>query len=185
MLHWAPFAGFMALLLVAAVTDLRARRIPNWLTAGIAALYPVYVLTSPQPVAWPSALGLGVVVLMLGAALFARRLMGGGDVKLITSVSLWAGVAQLPLFALVTSLVGGVLALATLWYQRWAPAVDAHLAVLGINLRPRPAARAPQSGAAPAPGAPPQPGTSEPATLPYGVAIAAGGLAVAIQLFKP
>ena len=41
----------MTLLFLAAITDLRERRIPNWLNAGVAALYPVYLLLSP--VRWP------------------------------------------------------------------------------------------------------------------------------------
>ena len=85
------FAGLSTLLLLAAITDLRERRIPNWLTGGVAALYPVYLMLSPSPVAWPGALALALLVGVLGLVLFARALIGGGDVKLIAAVSLWAG----------------------------------------------------------------------------------------------
>ena len=50
MLIWLPLAGLVALLALAALIDLRERRIPNWLTGGVAALYPVYVLVSPMPI---------------------------------------------------------------------------------------------------------------------------------------
>ena len=43
---------------LAAFKDICERRIPNRLTGALAALYPVYVLVSPTPVAWPAALGL-------------------------------------------------------------------------------------------------------------------------------
>ena len=101
----------MTLLILAAITDLRERRIPNWLNAGVAALYPVYLLLSPVPVAWPGALAISLLVGLLGLVLFARELIGGGDVKLITAFSLWAGIDHFTLFALVTTLTGGVVGL--------------------------------------------------------------------------
>jgi Flp pilus assembly protein protease CpaA len=103
------FAGLLTLLALAALTDLRERRIPNWMTGGAAALYPLYVALSPTPVAWIGALGLAVLVFLLGLGLFAREIMGGGDVKLIAAISLWAGLDQFVLFALVTALAGGAL----------------------------------------------------------------------------
>jgi prepilin peptidase CpaA len=96
------FAGFLIMLGLAAFTDVCERRIPNRLTGGLAALYPVYVLVSPIPVAWPAALGLAVVVFVIGLGLFARELIGGGDVKLIAALSLWAGPEQFVWFMLVT-----------------------------------------------------------------------------------
>ena len=93
------FAGLLTLLVLAALTDLRERRIPNWLTGGVAALYPVYLAAQPDPGGlaggarprrrWSVVVGLG---------LFARELIGGGDVKLIAALSLWAGLDH---FALV------------------------------------------------------------------------------------
>jgi prepilin peptidase CpaA len=181
---WLPLAGVLALLALAALIDIRERRIPNWLTAGLAALYPLYVLASPTPVAWMVALALAVAVFMFGFVLFARQLIGGGDVKLIAIMTLWTGLDHLVLFALVTSLAGGGLALGCLWYQRWRGVIDAQLAALGWNLAPvgmrhsgSAASEATDGGASTA---------VEPAplTLPYGVAIAAGGLAVVAQLIK-
>ena len=136
MLMWLPLAGLVALLALAALIDLRERRIPNWLTGGVAALYPLYVLASPMPIAWLGALAVAAAIFMFGFVLFARQLIGGGDVKLIAAVSLWTGLEHLALFALVTSLAGGVLALGSLWYRRWHGVIDAHMAALGWNLAP-------------------------------------------------
>ncbi|HSA79194.1 MAG TPA: prepilin peptidase [Geminicoccaceae bacterium] len=177
-------AGLLTLLVLAAVTDLRERRIPNWLTGGVAALYPVYLMLSPSPVAWPSALALALLVGLLGLFLFARELIGGGDVKLIAAVTLWAGLDHVAAFALVTTLTGGILGLASLAFQRWSGLVLAHLA--GAGLAPaggrgeaaRPGAGEPCAGEAAAPIRP------APATLPYAVAIAAGGVAVIVELIK-
>jgi prepilin peptidase CpaA len=181
---WLPLAGVLALLALAALLDVRERRIPNWLTGALAALYPFYVLASPMPVAWLGALAVAATVFVFGFVLFARQLIGGGDVKLLAAMSLWTGLEHLVLFALVTSLAGGALALGSLWYQRWRGVIDAHMAALGWNLAAV-GTRHPGSAAA----GPTDDGTStamEPAplTLPYGVAIAAGGLAVVAQLIK-
>jgi Flp pilus assembly protein protease CpaA len=184
-LTWIVLASLLLLLALAALTDLRERRIPNWLNVGVAGLYPIFVLISPTPMAWLGALGAAAAVFMLGLVLFARQLIGGGDVKLIAAVTLWAGLDQLALFALVTSLVGGALALGSLWYRRWHGLIDAHMAALGWNLtsagRPRPTGSVCSKATEAAPSA----STGQASiTLPYGIAIAAGGFAVIAELMK-
>jgi prepilin peptidase CpaA len=176
LLTYLCLAAFLAMLGVAAFTDLRERRIPNRLTAGLALLYPIYVLVSPAPVAWPAALGIAAVVFLIGLGLFARDLIGGGDVKLIAALSLWAGPEHFVWFMLVTTLTGGALSLISLWYRRWGGAIEPRLAALGL-------ATAASPGAVP-PDAPQSATTASAATLPYAVAITAGGIAVLIQLLK-
>jgi prepilin peptidase CpaA len=175
------FWGLLTLLVLAALSDLRERRIPNWLTAGTAALYPVYLVLSPVPTAWLGAVGLALLIGVIGLLLFARQLIGGGDVKLIAAISLWAGLEHFAVFALVTTLTGGALALATLWLQRWNPLIQAHLAGFGLGSAGHhdAASRADEPGAS-APGS----AKPAPATLPYGIAIAVGGAAVVIELMK-
>ena len=168
------FAGFLIVLGLAAFKDISERRLPNRLTGALAALYPVYVLVSPTPVAWPAAVGLGLVVFVIGLGLFARELIGGGDVKLLAVLSLWAGPEQFVWFLLVTTLAGGALSLLALWYQRWGGLIAAHLATLGLG-----SGRAPVSPDASAGGS-----AARSATLPYGVAIAAGGIAIIIEFAK-
>jgi prepilin peptidase CpaA len=182
---WLPLAGLVALLALAALIDLRERRIPNWLTGGVAALYPLYVLASPMPIAWLGALAVAAATFMFGFVLFARQLIGGGDVKLIAAVSLWTGLDHLALFALVTSLAGGGLALGSLWYHRWRGVIDAHMAALGWNLAPAGRMRHAESSSPEATDSIASTAIEQaPLTLPYGVAIAAGGLAVVAQLIK-
>ena len=171
------------MLILAALTDLRERRIPNWLTGGAAALYPVYLMLSPVPVAWlerarPRAARRRWSALVL----FARELIGGGDVKLIAAVTLWAGLDHFAPFALVTSLTGGMLGLASLWFQRWSPSDP------GPPRRVRPGRRRRRAGARRPPGGPAatrrRAERPAPLTLPYGIAIAAGGVAVVVELMK-
>jgi len=180
-LIWLLLSGLAALLILAAVVDIRERRIPNWLTGSVAALYPVYVLTNPQ-LAWFGALAAALAVFVFGLALFSRRLIGGGDVKLIAALTLWAGLDHLALLTLVTCLAGGALALGSLWYQRWSGLIGAHVAALGWNLVP--ADLVPHDPATPSKGGEVGASNQQPLTIPYGVAIAAGGLAVIAQLTK-
>jgi prepilin peptidase CpaA len=170
------FAGFLTLLGLAAFKDICERRIPNRLTGALAALYPVYVLVSPTPVAWAAAVGLAFVVFVIGLGLFARELIGGGDVKLLTVLSLWAGPEQFVWFILVTTLTGGALSLFGLWYGRWAGLIEPHLATLGFATTSGPAPVSPDASASGS--------AARSTTLPYGVAIAAGGIAVIIEFAK-
>jgi prepilin peptidase CpaA len=179
LLTYLCLGGFLTMLGLAAFTDLRERRIPNRLTAGLALLYPVYVALSPTPVDWPAALGLAGAVFLIGLVLFARQLIGGGDVKLLAAVSLWAGPEHFVLFLLLTTLTGGALGLLTLWDQRWGGVVGTHLAALGLAATATARAAPPETSLPLAPHSP-----DLAATLPYGIAIAAGGVAVAIQLLK-
>ncbi len=47
----------------------------------------------------------------LGLLAFSRGWLGGGDVKLMTAIAAWTGLAGLPLMFLATSISGGALAL--------------------------------------------------------------------------
>lgn len=176
LLTYICFAGFLTLLGLAAFTDIRERRIPNRLTGALAALYPVYVLVSPTPVAWPAALGLAVAVFAVGLVLFWRELIGGGDVKLLAALSLWAGPEQFVWLMLVTTLAGGALSLFSLWYRRWGDLIAAHLPRFALATTGGRAQVPPQT--------PADTSTARSNTLPYGVAIAAGGIAIMIELAK-
>lgn len=105
------FSAIAGLSLTAAISDLRVYRIPNWLTAGIAALYPLHVLMSPVPVPWAWSLGLAAGIFVIGIPLFVAGYMGGGDVKLMAALSLWAGPAYILDFLFITAIAGGVMAL--------------------------------------------------------------------------
>lgn len=141
-------AALAALLIVAAVIDVRTFTISNRLNATVALLAPLYWLSialSPWPgVAIQLALGLGVFILLAGA--FYAGMMGGGDVKLAAALALWFSPASTVKFLVLMSLAGGVLTLAVVAHHR---------------MRKRE-------------------GKPE---IPYGVAIAFGGLAILAQRF--
>lgn len=98
-------------LLTAAFTDLRRRQIDNWLNAAIALTAPAFWWASGLAL-WPGVawqLGLGLVAFVLLAGLFALRVMGGGDVKLLAALALWVRPEHFLWLVMVMSLIGGLL----------------------------------------------------------------------------
>lgn len=107
----APLWVAVAVAAMACVTDLRVRRIPNWLTFGGAA---AGVLASGAADGWPgvgSAIGGWALGLALFLPLFLLRGMGGGDVKLLAALGACLGPSVTLWLALYSALAGGVLAL--------------------------------------------------------------------------
>jgi prepilin peptidase CpaA len=160
--------GLLTLLAHVAWTDLRYRRISNRACGAILALWPLHLALTAQLLAPLLSLAVGLAVLTVAIVLWQRRLLGGGDVKLLAAVAVWAGPSEVLGFLLVTTLAGGLLALAWLWYRRigWAVLTPIQAAVAGLL-----PATCTASGSALA------------ATLPYGVAIAAGGCWLWLRLF--
>lgn len=105
-------------LLTAAFTDLRRRQIDNWLNAAIALLAPAFWWASGLEL-WPDAawqLGVGLLTFVVCAILFALRMMGGGDVKLLAALALWIQPQHFLWLVVVMSLIGAVL---TVVFAAW------------------------------------------------------------------
>lgn len=99
-----------------AATDIRTRRIPNWLVAALLLATIVSLAVDPA-VAWMSHLVAAVVAFVLGAWAFHAQWVGGGDAKLFAVIVFGIGLTDLSLFLLVTagcSVVISVLALVRL-----------------------------------------------------------------------
>ncbi|MBL8659218.1 MAG: prepilin peptidase [Rhodospirillales bacterium] len=110
------------LLALAVVSDIEAMRIPNRICLCIVALYPSHVLASAAPIDWPGATAAAAAVFGLGLIPFLFRLMGGGDVKLMAALALWAGPGVVVDFMAVTFFLGGVMALLMISPFRFAMA---------------------------------------------------------------
>ncbi|HVH79067.1 MAG TPA: prepilin peptidase [Stellaceae bacterium] len=110
-LQFAALIGFAALMVIAAVEDLRRLIIPNTLTLTLSLLWPFYLVAMPSLFGILGALGCALAVFLAGALCFSRGYLGGGDVKLLAVATLWAGPAgTIPLLVL-TGVLGGMLAL--------------------------------------------------------------------------
>jgi len=156
-LQSAALLCFAALMLMAAFEDLRRLIIPNALTLSLCVLWPFYLAATPSLFGVLGSLGCAVAVFIVGALLFSRGYLGGGDVKLLAAAALWAGPTETPPLLVLTGVIGGMLALLLLFPP------SAHLAILArAKLGPGDASQ--RSGLA--------------TPLPYGVAIAAAALIV-------
>jgi prepilin peptidase CpaA len=152
-------AAFALLLVAAAWQDLHTLRIANGFSLAIAASFVLWAAAgltmghlAPAQIAM--AVGCAAAVFAVGSAAFAIGAIGGGDVKFLAAASLFAGLPRQFDFLTVTALAGGALGLAMLAGARIGPEVDSSGAVVGGRAR----------------------------HLPYGPAIAVGGLWVAASL---
>ena len=121
-LHWILLGALAALLVVAAILDLRSRNIPNGLNLAIALLAIPFWWASGLA-AWPDmALQAGVAALVFGAFAIAFYLgaMGGGDVKMLGALALWLPWQAVLALLVIMSLAGGVLTLVMVVRQRLA-----------------------------------------------------------------
>ena len=147
-----------AAMIAGGVFDAMTLEIPNWVSGVLLILFPIVVLSSG--VSWPEALthfGVGFAVLLAGMALFAGGFVGGGDAKLFAAASLYAGAAWFGTYVFAVALAGGVLAFAVIGI-RVAAAYGLGPWLSGLQehfLKGR--------------------------HIPYGIAIAAGGLFVLPQ----
>jgi prepilin peptidase CpaA len=109
-----------ALLVWAAVTDIRARIISNGLNAVIALLAPAYWWSIGLAV-WPDMamqMALCAGVFAIFATLFALGLMGGGDVKMLAALALWLPAGALASLLILMALIGGVVTVVTVAHHR-------------------------------------------------------------------
>ncbi|KMY85958.1 Type IV prepilin peptidase TadV/CpaA [Candidatus Paraburkholderia calva] len=102
-------------LLVLAVIDVRARRLPTGIVVAIGALFFVDALLNKLTVDQIiSHLMLACAVFAVCAALFAAKMLGGRDAKLAAVIFLWAGLGlSLPALTFI-SLIGTVVSLISL-----------------------------------------------------------------------
>ena len=107
-----PFqAVAVAIAIVAAIWDLKTRRIPNLLTFGAALLaVAVHGYTGGL-----TGAGWGLAGWLIGVAFFLPFFvlggMGAGDVKLLAALGAWLGPAQAAWLALFSLIAGGVMGL--------------------------------------------------------------------------
>jgi len=110
-------AAMLAIALMrAAWGDLQTRTIPNWLNIAIAMGAPLWWWTNGWAF-WPDVaiqIGFVIVIFAIFAGCFAIGAMGGGDVKLITALSLWLPFAPLARMLFVMAVLGGIVTLVTL-----------------------------------------------------------------------
>ncbi|MGH9359896.1 MAG: A24 family peptidase [Terriglobia bacterium] len=163
--------GALACAVMGAVMDVRCGRIPNWLTRGALlgalALQAIFSGWRGLELGFAGALVAGSVFFLV----YLVRGMGAGDVKLMAAVGAWVGLGNAAVAIMATAIAGGVLALvyialcgqAARVFRNVAELIRFH-AIFGITRHPEISLHDPKS-----------------IRLPYGLAIAAGTLYVAVS----
>ncbi len=113
MARWLIFVLLATILLVASASDIRNRRIPNWTILAIAILFVPWALLGPRTAIFP-ALGAALIAFLISCPMYVFRVLGAGDSKLLTVVTLFVGLAQLIHFLLFVVLAGGVIAVGSI-----------------------------------------------------------------------
>ncbi len=99
-----------ALVVAAALSDIRSRSIPNWLTlGGILAGFAVNYYSSGVP--GLKTAGMGFLASLLFLIPFVLGFLGGGDVKLMAAVGAFAGAGNLLVIFVLDAIFGGAVAL--------------------------------------------------------------------------
>ncbi len=111
MIHYSPnHIAVAALVLAAAVTDYRSRRIPNWLTlSGFCAGLLLHGMSGGLAGAGTSLLG-AALAFAIYLVLYALRAMGAGDVKLMAALGALVGPGDWMVVFIAAALAGGLLA---------------------------------------------------------------------------
>ncbi len=158
--HLLTLATMMGLVVAAAIGDIKTYRIPNAVSFALLALYPFFVITAPYNVAPLASLGVMAIVLALGFAVFSLRMVGGGDVKLLTALTLFAGPMLVMDVVFVVAVAGGAIAVVMMSERTRFVLASAFDQVGSHTLRNAVMADA----------------------IPYGLAIAAGAVFLALRL---
>jgi prepilin peptidase CpaA len=146
---------FPAMVIVAGLKDLTSYTIPNWISLVLIGTFFPAALLLGLPLGFLGiSAGVGLAALLAGMVMFALGWIGGGDAKLFAASALWLGWPAFVPFLMITCVMGGALALALLLLrsnqlQAFVPSNPRWLFRLAT------------------------PGEN----VPYGVAIAVGGLA--------
>lgn len=153
---------FTSLLVLAAVGDVRTRRIPNALVAVLAVLGIFYSASHPVSVSG-AVRGVEGVATALACWLpfYVLGWLGAGDVKLFAAAGAWLGPARAVEGSIIAALLGALLAF--MWMLR-SRGVRNAVETLGI------AATLPKILSEPASSA------GQVRSLPYGMAIAVGAI---------
>lgn len=107
-------AILLLLLLLAAIEDGWRLQISDWTSGAVAAAaFVAIALDGPIAGLWQNFL-LFVAVLVIGTAMFARGLMGGGDIKLLAASALWFDLSSGWRLLVSIAVAGAIVAIAVI-----------------------------------------------------------------------
>lgn len=135
-------AGFAAVLLYAAYTDLRSLRISNQtclVGLGSFGVYAAaYAMLGMTDWLLPT-FGLALAVFVITATMNMAGALGGGDVKLMTVIALWTGPTETLKICFIIAIIGGLIALGLILKHTLTPNLaPAHPGTPAMTARPIP-----------------------------------------------
>jgi prepilin peptidase CpaA len=112
---------FFVLLLYGAICDVATFEIPNFVSVVGALLF----LPATVGLDWEFSEILqhflaGCMVFLLGLILFAVKVLGGGDVKVLSAAGVWSGFSNLLVLFFWVAVIGGVLTLILILFRQVA-----------------------------------------------------------------
>ena len=110
LLQWGVVIGAS---LIAAVLDLKARRIPNWLCVPLFAAGLIWAAWQGGVDGLGQAFLAGVVLALPFVILFIFAGGGAGDAKLMAAIGAWLGLERVIIVLACVCIAGGVLAIGT------------------------------------------------------------------------
>lgn len=165
---------FAATMVWAAISDFSSFILSNRLCLSVIGLYLIFIgvlFIIGIPPTWSYigySFAIAIITFLILLSLFAYGYIGGGDVKLIPAVLLWAGPAYSIEFILITTLCGGIVAILTICCRYLKSYLSAQKSSENINLS------MPESSEL----------VNRENNIPYGIGISVGGLYVAFQLYQ-
>ncbi len=170
----------MVLLVVAAISDIRTRKIPNWISLAIFALYLTFMAAQwilkvdPFVVDPVSSLAVGFATFAVFTAFFYFGFLGGGDVKLISAVAFWVGLKGIAPFIVIMALAGGLIAVFYIFKRDVGPEIESVDKEVNFEIEEKSKKNHVKVSK----------NNNKSAKIPYGIAISAGGLFVVNQILR-
>lgn len=128
-----PHLPLGAAVALAAHSDLRKRRVPNWLTLSLAATGVLAAAVRPDLSVSQSLAGLGIG-LLIPFVLFALGMLGAGDAKLLAAIGAWMGPQGVLWVLLFTALAGAALSLGLAAWQGRLRVLLRNCTLIGLSL---------------------------------------------------
>lgn len=115
----ALLSALPALVIAAALSDLTTMRIPNLISGALILAFFPAALAVGLPWGMAGLHGaIALAALAVGMGLFALRVIGGGDAKLMVGVCLWLGPSASLEFVVWTALLGGLFSVALIFARK-------------------------------------------------------------------
>ncbi len=103
----------------AAIMDMTTYKIPNLVSAILAIGFVGYVLVNWSSISLIGHLGLAAIVLIISGVAWNLKVLGGGDVKFLTAVTLWMGPNNILPFLIILTIISFFVSVLLLLLGKW------------------------------------------------------------------